>query len=750
MCLCDTIRQLTEDFDENRANDLAADLNKHLAATRAILAKSKSLARDVRYQIIPNNQRTVKILSLQSVDTSPVDKIRDNFRDDVDGFWVPSNDPVHSELQRRLACVTIFLRSTLNTQDSQAWISPRISSLVQGSRVSELRYAGKKYIKLARRLGGIGAVFWLPMGIPASTYERYLSMDDDDAFDHLSSISADAPDYTDFVQGLVSTLVNDPVLPLSYYNLCFEYGDVLPRSDQLIILILALGGTEVPVELLRSVRRSQRRWTDDGEIKTTTATEFGLPTEMLRLLSDEKYLTQAGEQSEIIHSTLEDGTPSWSIRPQSTLLLPEALSSQTKEDLVALGLKLICFACPPCFEGKTSWSMSVKKAIWALLDKATESRVPFSLRTQVIEALLFFVERDFFTIRQAALEKARIFLRKSMPNYLHASMALYESIIYRLSGNLDKSDAKIHSFLSQTHQPLTHYDNALRGRLHISHIENKIHRYDNDVASHMYGWEGLHPLSTFEIEVTRRLQGTAARFFQSIGDFPTAQASLEQHLWLNSTTPIRPNTRVLIVSKLAEINCEQLNWAKAVEVLQPELESRAEDEKKGRPFRRLLLALLEANIGQGNLDATGPILGKLAEIEPPELDDINDQVLHMRRLIAAARTVHDRLEFAAALQMWKFALQMMEQLSIFRSRHRWTAVVIHLSIAHAQLSLGDEEGGAQSWATAVDMSRSERCEYVIPGLATVWLQKIVSSIHQTRGWPFRMMLPGGKPDITWL
>lgn len=92
----------------------------------------------------------------------------------------------------------------------------------------------------------------------------------------------------------------------------------------------------------------------------------------------------------------------------------------------------------------------------------------------------------------------------------------------------------------------------------------------------------------------------------------------------------------------------------------------------------------------------------------------------------------------------------MAHLPIFRAKHRWTAAVIHLSMAHAQLTLGDEEGGKQSWATAVEMSRNERCEYVIPGLATLWLQKIVSAIHEKQGWPFRMMLPGGKPDITWV
>jgi hypothetical protein len=166
MCLCSAVRHLADHFDESEAKLLSSDLNKHLAAIRSILTKSKALARDVRYQVVPNNQRTMKILSIQSVDTLRVNQICDTFKNDIDALWTATEDLVHAELRRRLACVLIFLRSKL---DAKEMVPPSIATLVQGARISELRYAGRKYIKIARKLGSIGAMFWLPMDIPAST-----------------------------------------------------------------------------------------------------------------------------------------------------------------------------------------------------------------------------------------------------------------------------------------------------------------------------------------------------------------------------------------------------------------------------------------------------------------------------------------------------------------------------------------------------------------------------------------------------
>ncbi|KAH7140283.1 hypothetical protein B0J13DRAFT_477396 [Dactylonectria estremocensis] len=751
MCLCSNIRQLADDSGECNTKIDASDLTKHLAAIRSILARSKPLARDVGYQVVPVNQRTSKILSAKPIDIGKVDKICNLFDGDLAGFWNSTAvDALHAELRRRLACVSIFLKSKIDPQNEENWVSPRISALFQAAKTSELRYAGKKYIKIARKLSGIGSLFWLPLDIPSSTYERYLNMDDEEAFGHLQSIGTHAPNYDDFVQRMLTALLSDSTSKLSYYNLFTEHAEILPKSDQLILLLCAFGGTGIPVALLKSVRVNQRRWGQDGEIHTVTSTEFGLHPELVTLFSDDDALTRAGGHPEIITNELQDGTPTWSISPQTMLTISNSLSPQTKEELETMALRLICFATPPCFEGNTDWPLPLKKAVWNLLNiTSNKQKLATSLRSHVIEALLFFAERDFFVIRQSAVARARSLFRKSMPSYLHASLVLYESIIDRMDGRLDKSDAKIRSFMSNTSDTISHYESALRGRLHVSHIENKVQRYDSDVASCMYGWEGLQPLSSFEIEVTRRLQGTAAKFFQTVGDFEPAKASLEQHLWLNSTTPIRPNTRMLITSKLAECHCELKEYEKSVGIIQSLLEDLQESHKKGRPFRRLLLALTEANIGQGNLDAAETTLQQLEDIEPPELDDTNDQLLHMRRLIDAARVVHDRLRFVDAVQAWKLTLKKMEQLPIFRAKHRWTATVIHLSMAHAQLTVMDIEQGRLSWGTAVQMSRTERCEYVIPGLATLWLPKIVGAVNELTGWPFRMMLPGGKPDIAW-
>ncbi|KAJ3545931.1 hypothetical protein NM208_g2263 [Fusarium decemcellulare] len=685
MCLCGTIRQLEADFDPDKATELASELNKHLAAIRSILAKSKSLSREVRYQVIPNNQRTMKISSLKSVDIEGTNAIYDRFKDDANGFWNFDNNG-YRELRRRLACVVVYLRSKL---DAQSWVPPNLSSIVQGQKPSELRYAGNKYIKMARKLGGVGSILWLPLDVPSSTYERYLNMDDEDVFNHLLSIAPEVPEYNSF-----------------------------------------------------------RRWTDDGEIQSTSAIDFGLPIGLIGILSDDECLKQVAEHPEITQNTLDDGALTWSLNPESLASFSGQLSAQTEEDWATIGLKLLCFTCPPCYEGKVNWPPQTKKAIWALLDKATDrKRIPVSLKPQIIDALLFFSERDFFAIRCVAVERARSFLRKSMSYYYHASVTLFESIMLRLDGHLDKSDAKIKDFMEEYNDTGTRCDNALLGRLHISNIENKIHRYDTDVASCMYQWEGVHPLSTFEIEVTRRLQGTAARFFHSVGDFQTAQASLEQHLWLNSTKPIRPNTRLLIVTRLAEIHCELQDYEKALQVLQPELDGIP--QKKGRPFRRLSMVMVEAYIGLGSLDPAESILQLLLDVEPPELDDINDQMLHMRRLILVARVAHERLYFDQALHLWQLTLQMMEQLSIFKARHPWIAAIIYLSMAHLQLTLGDTQNGRLSWDAAVEISMRERYEYVIPILATGWLRKVVGAIHQEQGWPFRVMLPGGKPDMTW-
>jgi tetratricopeptide (TPR) repeat protein len=336
-----------------------------------------------------------------------------------------------------------------------------------------------------------------------------------------------------------------------------------------------------------------------------------------------------------------------------------------------------------------------------------------------------------------------------MPFHLHASTALFQSIICRQDGDLIKSNAVINDFVLQNFLPITRLDHAILGRLHISHVENKIQQYDDDVVSVLYNWQGQHPLSQLEAEVTRRLQVVASKFLLSIGDFEAAKASLEHYLALNLSEPQRTNTHRLIVGRLAETYNELQDFDQAIQTIEPHLDKIDESRTMGRPDRRLRLAFIEANIEKGIFEHSGAILAEVAASEPPDKDDVVEQILTVRRLIAEARTMHLQCQYDKALTCWKDIQKAIDGFQQFKSRYYFVLAVVHVSIAHAQLSIDNDQDAERSWCEAIEILKKNRCEFCLPGFATLWLRRLVKDIHQSRGWLFRMMLPGGKPDFTW-
>lgn len=166
-CICSAVCSLAKDYDEGHAKDIISALSDHLANIRSLLAQSKSLTRNVQYRITPNNQRTMKALSVSSADPTAAVRVYERFREDINGYWAPSDDDVHVELRRRLACVAIFLRSKLGTE---VLVTPQLARLFSSQpNLADLRNAGRKYIKIARKLGGLDSLLWLPLEIPHST-----------------------------------------------------------------------------------------------------------------------------------------------------------------------------------------------------------------------------------------------------------------------------------------------------------------------------------------------------------------------------------------------------------------------------------------------------------------------------------------------------------------------------------------------------------------------------------------------------
>ncbi|KAJ0373775.1 hypothetical protein COL26b_007972 [Colletotrichum chrysophilum] len=676
VCLCSSVRLLSNQYDESQARNLIPALNRHLEDLRRLLAQSKSLSRDVQFHVTPRNQRTSKALAVDSLDLTPVNQVREQFRENIDGFWAVSDNRVPAELRRRLACVVIFLRSK---------------------------------------------------------YERYLNIDDEEVFSHLLNLSPRYEDYTAFVQRLILSQLRDPALPSSYYNLFYDYADVLPATDQLLLLLYAYGGSDVPEALLKGVRSPQRRWNSDGEIETVTSDKFGLPTELTNLLSDDIECSRATESPYINKHGLEDRTNVWSLCSELAMFFSRVLTPKTMDELGNVALKLLCFVVPPCYEGNTEWSPTLKAAVWAVMDKATTTfKVPTPLKAEVIDALLYFSERDHIPMRRAAVDRAKSFLRKPMPYYFHASVVLSRSNLLRLDGEFAKSEAHIRDFIWRGPQPSTRKDHALLGRLHISQIENKIKCYDNDVSSFIYNWQAEQPLSTLDIEVTFRLQSTAARFFQSIGDFGAARASIEHLMSLDMTKPIRQNTRRLLCGRLADIYCNMQEWAMAADILQTELGTTEDAERCRRGPRRLLLASAEVDIGLQRLNAAEATLKELEGYEPAELDNLHDQQLHMRLFIGHARIASLRADRQAAVLQWKFALEEAQKMYTLGPGGGFTTAITHLSLAHALLAMGDRDGARESWAAGVEILRTEICEFWLPIVPTLWLQMVARDVHESQ------------------
>uniref|UniRef100_L2G2V8 ABC multidrug transporter n=1 Tax=Colletotrichum fructicola (strain Nara gc5) TaxID=1213859 RepID=L2G2V8_COLFN len=731
VCLCSSVRLLSNQYDESQARNLIPALNRHLEDLRRLLAQSKSLSRDVQFHVTPRNQRTSKALAVDSLDLTPVNQVREQFRENIDGFWAVSDNRVPAELRRRLACVVIFLRSKL---DAQVLVPPQVAEIFPGQHnYSDIRNSGRKYIQIARKLGGLGAILWLPLDVPPSTYERYLNIDDEEVFSHLLNLSPRYEDYTAFVQRLILSQLRDPALPSSYYNLFYDYADVLPATDQLLLLLYAYGGSDVPEALLKGVRSPQRRWNSDGEIETVTSDKFGLPTELTNLLSDDIECSRATESPYINKHGLEDRTNVWSLCSELAMFFSRVLTPKTMDELGNVALKLLCFVVPPCYEGNTEWSPTLKAAVWAVMDKATTTfKVPTPLKAEVIDALLYFSERDHIPMRRAAVDRAKSFLRKPMPYYFHASVVLSRSNLLRLDGEFAKSEAHIRDFIWRGPQPSTRKDHALLGRLHISQIENKIKCYDNDVSSFIYNWQAEQPLSTLDIEVTFRLQSTAARFFQSIGDFGAARASIEHLMSLDMTKPIRQNTRRLLCGRLADIYCNMQEWAMAADILQTELGTTEDAERCRRGPRRLLLASAEVDIGLQRLDAAEATLKELEGYEPAELDNLHDQQLHMRLFIGHARIASFRADRQAAVLRWKFALEEAQKMYTLGPGGGFTTAITHLSLAHALLAMGDRDGARESWAAGVEILRTEICEFWLPIVPTLWLQMVARDVHESQ------------------
>lgn len=153
----------------------------------------------------------------------------------------------------------------------------------------------------------------------------------------------------------MSNSAADPPTLCSYLNLSVSYNEFLSGENQLLLFLYALGGTDIPDLLLSSVEFTQRRWTADGEIEEITASGLNVPPELVNILSDRGRSSDLMGNPNVTHQVLDDGTVTWSLCTDIQASFSQCLLPQTMTHLGDMALKLMCLACPPCYEGNTNW-----------------------------------------------------------------------------------------------------------------------------------------------------------------------------------------------------------------------------------------------------------------------------------------------------------------------------------------------------------------------------------------------------------
>ncbi|KAK5626683.1 hypothetical protein RRF57_002398 [Xylaria bambusicola] len=267
-----------------------------------------------------------------------------------------------------------------------------------------------------------------------------------------------------------------------------------------------------------------------------------------------------------------------------------------------------------------------------------------------------------------------------------------------------------------------------------------IQRHEHGITRDIFDWAPSQPSSPLELNTNRRLLITTAKFFQSAGAFEVARDSLQSCLYMLETQQsLTRKSEPLVVSRLADILCELREFEKAHEVATAEMNIVRKYGKGGRPLNRLLLACIEADIGHGRFELAEKSLYKIISTMASTGLDINNQLLRVRALMAYARIPHYQSHFSKALERWTRTLHEIPQHSSFKDGRGFTTSIIHLSIAHLHLMLGDRESGRQSYELAIGILRTEPRDFWIPVVATRWLSGLIEEIHRMENWPIQII-----------
>jgi tetratricopeptide (TPR) repeat protein len=176
---------------------------------------------------------------------------------------------------------------------------------------------------------------------------------------------------------------------------------------------------------------------------------------------------------------------------------------------------------------------------------------------------------------------------------------------------------------------------------------------------------------------------------------------------------------------------------KAFAKVAPEIEIEENKGSRGKPYRRLLVSAIDADLGQRLYENAERTIQKVESIFSDLSNlDVSDELLRVRALVALARICYYKSQFSEALRKWEVALIHVQKYKSFIGEG-FTYAGIHLSICLAHLEIGNNTEGWNAFRRAdMILCRGMR-DFWILTFATRWLPDVWARIETLAGWKFR-------------
>lgn len=405
----------------------------------------------------------------------------------------------------------------------------------------------------------------------------------------------------------------------------------------------------------------------------------------------------------------------------------------------------------------------VGKALAPLLEyvfsKTTRDELSGPLKEALTVSILSKARLRGHIDSRASLQQARGLLDDGVPEYVHASVAYWESVIERLDGQYGASQRAVTRYYDRRNakRPANNKRlNALHGHLWISLLETQLqlNDYGDSRSTIAEGdWTVLQEQcqSAMEVRVTRRKWLLLSKMLVSEGDFPRARDCLKDCLnSLNQLGHILPDDmiRYRVISALCDVYSNLGDFCSAHSIIAVEIEKLSVKDVLPKSYRRLLVSALEIDIARKSYDEAHAKVRTLEhKFSSINKLDSSDELLHIRTVVAAGRVLHLQGRFREAIRRWESVLALIKKYRTFRDEG-FTYAFTRLSIGLSYLRLHQTPNNSMApietfsisdASDAIDGGISilgrQRPDYWIPTIVTDWIPYLISEIHVSKpGW----------------